>query len=270
MGPYEIPEAPSVPSNGIANAVKPVSKLLSSLTGVGLGMDVVSSLYGIISGIGQRRQGRQLLDSALNAPKYEVPQELMQQVGLRQAQLNARNPAFQDLENDIFANQAATVFNARQAAPGSSAMLGVLGTAQASTNKALRDAAMQESLQYEQRLRGLEAAQSAVGQQREKAYLYNVFEPAQRNFQAGQELMGVGQENVYGGLRSMAGMAGNMFTSEMQNKTLSILFPDLFKNKQTGKLPPMLYPNLFKSSGMTLSSPLQGSDTSMYGDGYTG
>jgi hypothetical protein len=146
--------------------------------------------------------------------------------------LNARNPAFQDLENDIFANQAGTIFNARQAAPGSSALLGTIGTSQAETNRALRAAAMQEQGQYEQRLRGLETAQNAMAAQQQKAYEYNVIIPQERKYAYGQELMGVGQENVYGGLRGMAGLAGNTFRSELQNSTLSLLFPNLFKQKQ--------------------------------------
>lgn len=202
------------------------------LSGIGTGLDVASSIYGLIQGIGQRRQGRRLIQDASNAPKYEIPQEIGQQLGLRQAMLNARQPAFQDLENDIFANQAASVFNARQAAPGSSALLGHIGTAQALTNKALRDAAMQESLQYEQRVRGLENAQTSMAKEREKAYQLNVYEPMIRDFYAGQDLMASGSENVMGGIRSLAGVAGNLYQSEGENKTLSLLFPNLFNQNK--------------------------------------
>ncbi|NBW22719.1 MAG: hypothetical protein EBR82_83720 [Caulobacteraceae bacterium] len=148
---------------------------LAGLTGVGMGLDIASSLYGIISGIKQQREARKLMTEADRMPGYEMAPEVGQRLGLRQTMLTARQPAFQDLENDIFANQAATVFNARQAAPGSAPLLGAIGTAQAETNRALRQAAQQEAMSQEERVRGARTAAYAwaSGEERRRyAFVY--------------------------------------------------------------------------------------------------
>ena len=205
----------------------PNLRTLAGLTGVGTGLEIASSLYGIISGIQQQRQGRRMLAEAEAMPGYQTSPEARQRLGLRQTMLTAQAPAFQDLENDIFANQAATVFQARQAAPGSAALLGTVGTAQAETNRALRQAAQQEALLQEQRVQGLEAAQQAMQRENELAYQYNTFIPQQRKFEMGAGLMGSGQANVFGGIRSLAGTAGNLFRAEAENSVVSTLFQQL-------------------------------------------
>ena len=211
---------------------------LAGLGAVGTGLDIASSLYGIISGIKQQREGRKLMAEAGKAPGYEIAPEIGQRLGLRQTMLTARQPAFQDLENDIFANQAATVFNARQAAPGSAALLGTIGTAQAETNRALREAARQEAMTQEERVRALEAAQGAMAGEREKQYMYNVYDPQQQKLQLGAEMMGYGQGNVYGGLKALAGTAGNLYKAEAENSVVSTLFGQLMNRKRAPKLMP--------------------------------
>lgn len=202
-------------------------KTLAGLTGVGTGLDIASSLYGIISGIQQQRQGRRMVAEAEAMPGYQVSPEARQRLGLRQTMLGATAPAFEDLENDIFANQAGTVFQARQAAPGSAALLGTVGTAQAETNRALRQAAMQEAAMQEERVRGLESAQEAMARENQMAYQYNTFIPQQRKFELGGQMMGVGQQNIFGGIRSLAGTAGNLYRAEAENSVVSTLFRQL-------------------------------------------
>lgn len=226
---------------------------LAGLTGVGTGLEVASSLYGIISGIKQQREGRKLMEEADRMPGYKIAPEVQQRLGMRQTMLTARQPAYQDLENDIFANQAATVFNARQAAPGSAALLGTIGTAQAETNRALRDAARQEAMSQEERVRALEGAQGAMADERFKEYLYNVYSKQQQKYDAGAEMAGIGQGNVYGGLRSLANTAGNLYQAEAQNSVVSTLFSQLMNRRKAPSMPPKL-------------GYIQGYDTPKYGN----
>ena len=209
----------------------PNLKTLAGITGVGMGLDIASSLYGIVSGIQQRRQGRRMVEEAEAMPGYQVSPEARQRLGLRQTMLGATAPAFADLENDIFANQAGTVFQARQAAPGSAALLGSVGTVQAETNRALRQSAMQEAALQEERVRGLEAAQAAMQQENQMAYQYNTFIPQQRMFELGGQMMGAGQQNVFGGLRGLAGMAGGLYKAEAENSVVSTLFRQLMGSR---------------------------------------
>lgn len=211
----------------------PNLKTLAGITGIGTGLDIASSLYGIISGIQQQRQGRRLLAEAEAMPGYQITPEAQQRLGLRQTMLTAKSPAIQGLESDIFANQAAITFQARQAAPGSAALLGTMGTSQAETNRALRQAAQQEALLQEQRVRGLEEAQAAMQRENEMAYQYNTYIPQQRKYDLASGMMGAGQANVFGGLRSLAGTAGNLYRAEAENSVVSTLFRQLMGQRRT-------------------------------------
>lgn len=214
--------------------------VLAGLSGVGAGLEVASSLYGIISGIKQQREGRRLMEEADRMPGYNIAPEVQQRLGMRQTMLTARQPAFQDLENDIFANQAATVFNARQAAPGSAALLGTIGTAQAETNRALRDAARQEALAQEQRVGALEEAQMAMAKERENQYFFNTYQKQKDKYAMGAEMAGIGQGNVYGGLRAMAKTSQGLYDAEAENSVISTLFTQLMNRKKAPAIPPVV------------------------------
>lgn len=231
---------------------------MAALGGIGAAFEIGSSLYGIVQGIADRTRGRRMFERAMaNRPTYDIAPEAQARMGMRQATLNATPGAFRDLENDIFANQAGTIYNARQAAPGSAALLGVLGTSQAETNRALRQSAMQEDAAFQQRLSGLEAAQQGMIGERRFAYEQNELMPFQQNLQMGASLMGVGGENIYGGLRSMGSTFGNLYSAEADNKVVSTLFGMFMKNR--ARAPRM-------GGAIPTGSPY---DTPMYGGGYT-
>jgi hypothetical protein len=206
---------------------------LAALSGVGAALQAGSSLYGIIQGIVDRRRGRRMYEEAMaNRPTYEMAPEIRQRLGLRQSLLTSQPAQFRDLENDIFANQAGTIYNARQAAPGSAALLGTLGASQADTNRALRAAAMQESEDYQRRLAGLESAQGAMAGERMKAFELNELAPFEEQRSLGLEMMNVGGENIYGGLRTMSGTLGQLAEGESENKLVSTLFGQLFQGRR--------------------------------------
>lgn len=212
---------------------------LAALSGVGAAAQLGSSLYGIIQGIVDRRKGRKMYEESMaNRPVYEIDPEAARRLGLRQSLLTSQPAAFRDLENDIFANQAGTIYNARQAAPGSAALLGTLGAAQADTNRALRASAMQESEDYQRRLAGLEAAQGGMAAERLRAFQLNEAMPYEEQRSLGLEMMGVGGENIYRGLRSLGGMAGQLAEAESENKLVSTLFGQLFQGRRKA---PSLY-----------------------------
>jgi hypothetical protein len=210
---------------------------LAALGGIGAAFDIGSSLYGIFQGISDRRKGRRMFeDSFNNRPTYDIAPEARQMMGMRQATLNATPGAFRDLENDIFANQAATTYNARQAAPGSAALLGSIGTAQAETNRALRQAAMQEDAAYQQRLSGLEGAQRTMIGERQKAFDVNEMQPFEQRSALGLEMMGMGGANIYGGLRSLGSTFGNLYSAEADNKVVSTLMGMFMNNKRAPQM----------------------------------
>lgn len=198
------------------------TKLMGPLAIAGSGLSILSNLYGLFAGARQTREARQMLNQPL--PQYEIPQELERAAAARQMALYGRTPEAINAEQAILANQAGTTFNARQAAPTASAMLGVLGTSQAETNRALLANAAQESAQFEQRLAGMERTGQALGQQRERQFMLNEFLPAQEQRQYARELLAGGQSNIAGSLMGLSSTAGMAFQAEADNQLFTRLF----------------------------------------------
>ena len=203
--------------------------MMGPLAAVGAGLGIISSIYGIGSGIAQMREARKMLRQAM--PKYQIPEEAKQALAGRQMYLNARSPQGLNAEQAILANQAATTFNARQAAPSASTMLGVLGTTQANTNQALIANAAQEGAQFEQRLAGLEAQQGNMAAQRERQFMLNQYMPAQQNRQFAQQQLNAGRQNIMGGITRLSGQAGQLYDMEAENQTLSHLYGSMFQGR---------------------------------------
>lgn len=205
--------------------------LMGPLAAVGGGLSILSNLYGLVSGIKQAREARQMLNQP--APQYQIPAELERAAAARQMALYGRTPEAINAEQAILAGQAGTTFNARQAAPTASAMLGALGTSQAETNRALLANAMQESAQAEQRMSGMERAGQALAQQRERQFMLNQYLPAQEERQYARDLLSTGQQNIFGSIQGLSGVAANMFSAEASNQLYTRMF-----NRQGPKLPP--------------------------------
>jgi hypothetical protein len=110
-------------------------------------------------------------------------------------------------------------------------------------------------MSQEERVRGLEAAQAAMAGEREKAYAYNVYEPKQRKYQLGAEMLGVGQGNVYGGLKSLAGMSMAAYRAESENSVISTLFKQLMEQRQAPNMPGKNYYGPLQAPGAKSKNP---------------
>jgi hypothetical protein len=86
-----------------------------------------------------------------------------------------------------------------------------------------------------------------MARENQMAYQYNTFIPQQRKFELGGQMMGVGQQNIFGGIRSLAGTAGNLYRAEAENSVVSTLFRQLMGSR----------PNAPKLPGQNTGSNLQ-------------
>lgn len=139
-------------------------------------------------------------------PKYTVPQEVQDKLAQNQVNLNARSAGAARANENIFANQATTLQNAQQAGGGISNQLLAGAMAQSNTNQALGDLSASEMEDYQRRLGNLGAAQSEMGQYRDKEFDINKMQPFQDAAAAKSALIEGGIQNLFGASQGLAGL----------------------------------------------------------------
>jgi len=155
-------------------------------------------------------------------PTYTVPQEVQDKLAQNQVNLNARSAGAARANENIFANQATTLQNATQAGGGISNQLLAGAMAQANTNQALGDLSASEMEDYQRRLGNLGAAQSEMGQYRDKEFDINKMQPFQDAAAAKSALIEGGIQNLFGALQSAPPLSfGRQTMSPMEKLTPS-------------------------------------------------
>jgi hypothetical protein len=139
-------------------------------------------------------------------PMYTVPQEVQDKLAQNQVNLNARSAGAARGQDNIFANQATNLLNAQQAGGGISNQLLAGAMAQANTNQAIGDLSASEMEDYQRRLGNLGAAQSEMGQYRDKEFDINKMQPFQDAAAAKSALIEGGIQNIFGGSQGFAGL----------------------------------------------------------------
>lgn len=139
-------------------------------------------------------------------PTYTVPQEVQDKLSQNQVNLNARSAGAARANENIFSNQATTLQNAQQAGGGISNQLLAGAMAQANTNQALGDLSASEMEDYQRRLGNLGAAQSEMGQYRDKEFDINKMQPFQDAAAAKSALIEGGIQNLFGASQGFAGL----------------------------------------------------------------
>jgi len=139
-------------------------------------------------------------------PTYTVPQEVQDKLAQNQVNLNARSAGAARGQDNIFANQASTLLNAQQAGGGISNQLLAGAMAQANTNQALGDLSTSESEDFQRRLSNLGAAQSEMGQYRDREFDINKMQPFQDAAAAKSALIEGGIQNLFGASQGLAGL----------------------------------------------------------------
>lgn len=191
------------------------------LFAIGAGLQAAQGLFGLGLGVSQLAKARKM---RLQRPDYQIPEEYNQNQGLRQTLLNSRSTGYKIAEQNMAESQAASINAARQAAPTTSALLASASSAQANTNRGLRQLAGSEAMLYDQRVSGLEQANRDMAMQREKEFQIDQMDPYNQQLQMKENLTQGGLQNVYQSLGNLGGFAGAMYDMESESRTLSRLF----------------------------------------------
>lgn len=222
---------------------------LAAIAGIGTGLQAMQGLFGLGLGVAQLGKARSIRNKR---PTYNIPEEYAQREGLRQNLLNSRSTAAKIAEGNINQAQATAINQAQNIAPSSSTALSLLGASQGTADRAFRNLSAQEEGFYDNRLRGLESAQMAMAQQKEKAFDVNEMQPYQEAVQMRSALTQGGLQNVSGSLGQLSGLAGGLFDMEAENQLVSELFKMAGGNRAP-KLTPAAAPQQLSMMDMFLN-----------------
>lgn len=179
----------------------------------GAGAGAANMLSGIFSGIvgmGQRRKAKKMLAS-LQRPEYVIPNEIMQNQRMAQQAANEGlpsqqyNQAMQNIQRQQ--NRALTAAGSRRGA-----LMALPGLQQQANDQLLnldvKDA--QARMANQQKLYGVN---TLLANYRDKAFDLNKMQPYQQNYNYAQSLLGMGNQNLYGGIDKVLGGGGQIFDS---------------------------------------------------------
>lgn len=185
---------------------------------VGAGLGAANSLLQTGLGIAQMIKARQY---RRERPVYEIPEEIGNRLALRQQQLNARMPGARQMERNLAASAESARYNQQQGAQSSSELLAAAGATQGTTDRSLRDLQIREAQDYENRTRGLEGAQMAMAQARDKEFEINKMQPYMEDSATRAALTEGGFQNLSGGLASLSAQAGKMYEANQLDNSYS-------------------------------------------------
>lgn len=186
-------------------------------TAAGIGQ----SLFRLGTGIGQLTSARKY---RMERPEYEIPQEIEQQLGLRQQLLNARMPGARAAERNIQEAQAQSMYGAQQAGSDSASLLAAAAGSQGTSNRSLRDLQIREAQDYERRVQGLERAQGVMAGYRDKEFQINQMDPYQEASATRSALIEGGIQNISSALGDTSARLGKMYEAEQMSGLYSNLF----------------------------------------------
>lgn len=143
-----------------------------------LGAMALGPILSGIGGISQAAKARKLEKdlSKLKRPEYQIPEEIAQQQAMRQNLLFSQGP-IQQYRQQLGETAAASMYNQRQAAPGSAALLGAASMAQGTQNRGLRDIAGMQEERFQTNLAGKEAADKIMAEQRTNKQMFDEIRP---------------------------------------------------------------------------------------------
>ena len=195
-----------------------------SLMAIGAGLGAVNSLLQTGLGISQLMQARKY---RTQRPTYEMPEEIGNQLALRQQQLNARMPGARQMERNLAASAESARYNQQQGAQSSAELLAAQGATQGTTNRALRDLQISEAQDYERRTQGLERAQMNMANARDKEFHVNQMDPYMEDSATRSALIEGGFQNISGGLASAGAQVGKMYEADQTSGDFSGLYNDI-------------------------------------------
>lgn len=119
-----------------------------------------------------------------NRPQYQVQDEAFETQALAKNQAFGRDRGIQRAEENIMTQGADTIGQAQQVSGSTNALLDILASISGGQNKNLRELGVDEAQIQSDRMRDLYGANTAMIDEQDKAWNFNVNEPYQNQMQA--------------------------------------------------------------------------------------
>lgn len=198
---------------------------------VGLALSSIAPIYRSISGFMQTRKGNKILDN-LTAPTYTTPEEVNKNLSLARNQfMNTRLPGQDVAENKLEGNTAQAIKLAGMYGKAPSDVIAAIVGANSNENAGFNDLATQASQRQQQDLANYQGALQLGADYKDKEFAYNKWMPYMNQRQYGENLVGAGNKNLYGGLGDLASGAVLSGASGAADTGLNSLYSKMFGKK---------------------------------------
>jgi hypothetical protein len=177
----------------------------------------LGSLFKIGLGATQLARARRM---NATRPTYQIPEEVRRNQALAQTTLTGRTPYAAQQERNIYQSASTGLYNARQAATNSAALLSAGAATQGMTNRAMSGLAARESADYYNRLGNLQRQNQMMAGYRDKQFDINEMQPYYETMAARSALMEGGLQNLYGGITGAGRVAGQGYMLNQMNPSL--------------------------------------------------
>ncbi len=134
---------------------------------------------GIFGSFGKKGFNEQIDELIANKPKYKINDEYGDNQGIARGKAYGRNRAFQLQEENIDQNSANAGNQVQQFASSTSGILNTLASITGNKNQALRGLGQDEAQYQGAALNDVMGANTAMAEEKDKAWNYNVNEPFQ-------------------------------------------------------------------------------------------
>lgn len=185
---------------------------------IGGGVNLVGGLIKGIVGGGQRRRGRNLLNS-LQYPTESIPQEEYQNQQLAQQQAASGLPSeqYNNAMRDIQRQQMTAIRNAHDRRGG----LGLISTIQQGSNDATNNLNAQDASLRLQNQRNLMNVNNQLAGWKDKVWQNNVLNKYNRDYAYGMGLVGMGNQNLMSGIdQGLSGIGQGIYGATMDPSKL--------------------------------------------------
>lgn len=164
---------------------------------------------GLISGVAgllQRKKAKKLLREAGEQPSYQIPQEILRNQKMAEQSANEGLPSQQ--YNNAMKNIQRSQVSALSGALDRRSALMALPRIQQQANDAYSNLDVADANARMQNQKTLYGIGAQTAQYRDKSYQINQYQPWERKYNYGMQLLGAGNQNLIGGLEKFAGGAG--------------------------------------------------------------
>ena len=149
---------------------------------------------------------KQIDDLIKNRPKYTIQDEAYENQALAKNMAFGRDRGVMAAENNIETQAADAIGQAQQVSNSSNAILDTIAGVTGNANQNLRDLGVDEANIQASRMRDLYGANSAMIDEQDKAWNFNVNEPYQNQIQELRNRRKARQENIWKAIDTIGGL----------------------------------------------------------------